>query len=487
MTMRRSIVILIWLLIAVQHSNAGANDKQIAKGRDLFTHQWIENDPLSGMGDGLGPVYNERSCATCHFQGGLGGSGSNRQNVDILTVEIPTTQDDARRQRFIKGLTALHAGFQSPVGPIPTITLHAHGTNPAYYGRRRELLRRSTAQAEEPSLFRVIEELLGPPADNDVPIRFEHTQRHTPPLFGAGVLDRVSAAVLLRTQKRLQQKFPQVSGRMARVGQRATPGNAGRRERAQRLTANNGRPGRFGWRGQISTLDEFVRGACANELGLAVSTQPQPVDPTGTGAEVTLDLTDTQCRRLTAFVASLPAPKPRWPDDESHRRLAEHGQVVFERIGCNACHVEHLGPAEYVYSDLLLHDMGSGLSDPFPAPSDTTISRTPGYYGGLRTVFSTTPESQTRREWRTPPLWGSADSAPYLHDGRAATFADAILAHGGEAEFCVTNYISAPARDRLALIAFLETLRAPQPAEYETASNRVQQDHLLKLAKTNRK
>ena len=64
-------------------------------------------------------------------------------------------------------------------------------------------------------------------------------------------------------------------------------------------------------------------------------------------------------------------------------------------------------------------------------------------------------------------MWGSADSAPYLHDGRAETFADAILAHGGEAEFCVTAYINCDPHERLALIAFLETLRAPEPPELD--------------------
>ena len=36
-------------------------------------------------------------------------------------------------------------------------------------------------------------------------------------------------------------------------------------------------------------------------------------------------------------------------------------------------------------------------------------------------------------EWRTPPLWGVADSAPYMHDGRAPTLADAVKLHGGQA------------------------------------------------------
>ena len=63
------------------------------------------------------------------------------------------------------------------------------------------------------------------------------------------------------------------------------------------------------------------------------------------------------------------------------------------------------------------------------------------------------------REWRTPPLWGVADSAPYLHDGRAETLSEAIAAHGGEAKFSTMKYLALPRSDRMAMIAFLNSLR----------------------------
>lgn len=330
-------------------------------------------------------------------------------------------------------------------------------------------LRWKSGQHSATTVFAQVADLLEQTGRSKSPtIRFQLTQRNTPALFGAGLLDQVSERTLETFRQRQSKKFPDVSGRIARINQRSTAPNARNNSRRGRANGVTRRVGRFGWRGQTPTLNEFVRGACANELGLAVSTQPQPVDPTNPKTDVLLDLTDRQCRNLLAYVADLPAPTPKWPDDEQQRDLAEHGQVVFDKVGCVACHVETMGPAKFVYSDLLLHDMGPGLSDPFPAPTDTSISTVPGYYGGLMTIFSSTPAEQTRREWRTPPLWGVADSGPYLHDGRAETLAAAIVAHDGEARFATISYLTSSSHDQLALLAFLRTLRAPDtPHAYE--------------------
>ncbi|MEZ6057723.1 MAG: di-heme oxidoredictase family protein [Planctomycetaceae bacterium] len=65
-------------------------------------------------------------------------------------------------------------------------------------------------------------------------------------------------------------------------------------------------------------------------------------------------------------------------------------------------------------------------------------------------------------EWKTPPLWGVADTAPYMHDGSASTLEQAILAHKGEARKVTKNYQEEiPQADRDALLTFLRTLRTP--------------------------
>jgi CxxC motif-containing protein (DUF1111 family) len=70
----------------------------------------------------------------------------------------------------------------------------------------------------------------------------------------------------------------------------------------------------------------------------------------------------------------------------------------------------------------------------------------------------------TATEWRTPPLWGVADSAPYLHDGRARTLDEAIRLHGGEAAPTSNRYAKLAASDRKALLGFLGSLTVAPPA-----------------------
>ena len=64
-------------------------------------------------------------------------------------------------------------------------------------------------------------------------------------------------------------------------------------------------------------------------------------------------------------------------------------------------------------------------------------------------------------EWRTPPLWGVADSAPYLHDGRAATLHEAIIGHGGQGKQFAQNYQQLSPAEQQQLLSFLKSLRAP--------------------------
>ena len=73
-------------------------------------------------------------------------------------------------------------------------------------------------------------------------------------------------------------------------------------------------------------------------------------------------------------------------------------------------------------------------------------------------------------EWRTPPLWGVADSAPYLHDGRASTLDVAIRQHGGEASKIAARYGKLERGDRRLLLQFLHSLTVVQPKSRRTAA-----------------
>ena len=95
--------------------------------------------------------------------------------------------------------------------------------------------------------------------------------------------------------------------------------------------------------------------------------------------------------------------------------------------------------------------MGEGLGGGGGGFYGEEPSADPDFDGG-----STSPS-----EWRTPPLWGVADSAPYLHDGRAATLAEAIKLHAGQAAPSANRFTGLSDVQQEELIAFLNTLQAP--------------------------
>src|SRR5579859_6178852 len=72
-----------------------ARPEERAAGRELFVHERQPHDPLS-HGDGLGPVFNGTSCGSCHFQGGVGGGGSNEHNVMAFEAHPTKSRPDVK-------------------------------------------------------------------------------------------------------------------------------------------------------------------------------------------------------------------------------------------------------------------------------------------------------------------------------------------------------------------------------------------------------
>ena len=172
-----------------------------------------------------------------------------------------------------------------------------------------------------------------------------------------------------------------------------------------------------------------------------------------------VDLTDAQCVLIGDFLRELPAPVQALPPDEAGRARVANGERQFAEIGCADCHTPDLGTIKGFYSNLLLHDMGPELA------SST------GYYGEPPAApgSSLGTPAPVANEWRTPPLWGVADSGPYLHDGRADTLEKAITRHGGEAVNVVARFSALGPVDQADILAFLKTLRAPDMPVATTA------------------
>jgi CxxC motif-containing protein (DUF1111 family) len=218
----------------------------------------------------------------------------------------------------------------------------------------------------------------------------------------------------------------------------AIPRGDGVQGRVHWVKASDGslRVGRFGWKADTATLKQFVADAFRNELGITSPLAPLDLLPqrhsgeqpcAGESARVEDD--GSMVDALSAFVASLPAPAAVLPSPQA--------ATLFHGTGCDACHTPSISLGERslsLYSDLLLHDLGADLDD--------------------RVVQG----SARGRDWRTTPLWGLGKRQRLLHDGRARTIAEAILAHDGEAAKAKQRFQALPQKQQGVLLSFLGQL-----------------------------
>jgi CxxC motif-containing protein (DUF1111 family) len=335
--------------------------------------------------EGLGPAFNGTSCAVCHNLPVIGGGG--------VILELRAGYRDAAGE---------HAGLNEAGDTL----IHMLST-PAH-----------ACQPQMPDDVTVI------------------ARRAPIPLFGAGLVEAISDDTLLALEDPFDRNRDGVSGRAAIVV------DIGSGER---------RVGRFGWKAQHATLLAFGADAYRNEMGITNDLFPVESAFGVTDAQMRLcdpfpdpeDVRDPRTGRrgidnFESFMRLL-APVPRAAADEA----AREGERIFAAIGCTSCHVPTLetGPSANplfnrrrveLFSDLLLHDVGTG--------------------DGIRQAAA------DANEIRTPALWGLRFRRPLLHDGSAATIADAIARHAGEATLALRGYQQLSPEDRERLLRFLRSL-----------------------------
>lgn len=202
---------------------------------------------------------------------------------------------------------------------------------------------------------------------------------------------------------------------------------------------------RFGKKATTFNLLQQTVSAYNQDIGIVSSFNPKDVY---SGHDIDPEVSDKTVRDVVFYLQTLKAPIQRNPDDNR----VQNGKNIFIQAQCAACHKPELktgyspiAPLSfktiYPYTDLLLHDMGSGLDD--------------GYTEGSAKTY----------EWRTPPLWGlglspATQGGKYflMHDGRAKSIMEAIQMHGGEAAQSRDNVMNLSQSEKDDLILFLESL-----------------------------
>lgn len=403
----------------------GASQSEIAFWREGLT-RFTEIDSVSGTepgatGSGLGPRFNSNSCASCHAQPIVGGT-SPAVNPQIpvatrfgATNTIPsfiTQNGPVRVARFVKNTDG------TPDGGVHDLFVVTNRSDAA--GCRIAQPDFATAQAQ-----------------NNLSLRIPT------PTFGLGLIEAITDATIL-------------SNKAASATLKAALGISGHENR----NGNDGTITRFGWKAQNKSLIIFGGEAYNVEQGVTNEVFPDERDQTpGCNPNATPEDTTNPAASsvlssisdVTGFMAFMKfnaPPRPAGVPSGATAASVQNGQAVFSQVGCNLCHTPSLtsGNADSaalanknvaLYSDLIVHNMGSGLAD------------------------GVTQGTAQGNEWRTAPLWGIGSRLFYLHDGRTSDLGTAIGAHssaGSEANGVINNYNALSSQAKQDLINFLKSL-----------------------------
>jgi cytochrome c peroxidase len=250
--------------------------------------------------------------------------------------------------------------------------------------------------------------------------------------------------------------------------------------------------------GTVISIREFTNNAFNHHLGMQSTERfGSGTDPDGDGFENELTRADVTAAAL--FQATLPVPGRVIPNDPAIERAVRAGERLFTEIGCASCHRPSLplddrgwifsepnpfnaagnlrpgdaGPVQVdltsntlpgprlkpkggvvmvpVFTDLKLHDITSGPSDPNVDPLDMNQpAGSPAFFAG-------------NSKFLTKKLWGLANEPPFFHHGLFPTIREAILAHAGEASASSTAFRGLSASEQGALVEFLKTLQILPP------------------------
>lgn len=414
---------------------------RFAIGNSFFRRNWVQAPSSTTARDGLGPHFIARSCGGCHVQDGRGkppyilNRVNREQPVDLLfRVSIPGVADPQH-------------------GVVPEPTYGDQLNNAAVDGVKPEVkIKIETTELrgkypdgtpyvlQKPSYS--FSDLAYGPMHPEVMV----SPRIAPQVIGLGLIEAIDEKDVIRNAAEQAAKADAIKGEPNRVWD---------------AYAQKEMLGRFGWKANVGSLAHQTAGAFLGDIGITSSLFPvenctpaqtdcqkAPSGSQGHGPE----LSDKLFEDIVFYQAVL-APPSRRNVDKPEVLL---GQKLFEQAQCAQCHRPSYttgkvpfptlsskaleGQTIWPYTDLLLHDMGEALADHRP------------------------DFKANGRQWKTPPLWGIGlipdvnNHMRLLHDGRANGVEEAILWHGGEAEQSKTQFMNFSAKDRAALIRFVESL-----------------------------
>ena len=402
--------------------------RTFAVGNSFFRQNWVTAPASTEARDGLGPTFNALSCSSCHLLDGRGkppdGPDDGERGL-LLRLSIPgaDAHGGPLAEPVYGGQLQDRAIMNVPIeGEFVILYQEAPG---AFSDGETYSLRRPVYQFRGLNFGSMHPETMISP-------------RVAPAIVGMGLLEAIPEEEIMMAADPDDTDQDGISGRVNMVWDE--------RKRAIAL-------GRFGWKANVSTVEQQTAGAFLGDLGVTSElfpvenctvSQPQcAAAPNGGSPEIGAE----RLADVVFYTQTLAVPAMRNIDDPQ----VQEGAKLFAQAGCDVCHtpqyktgsheIEALSNQTiYPYTDLLLHDMGTELADGRP------------------------DFEATGQEWRTPPLWGIGlvetvnGHTMFLHDGRARNLTEAILWHGGEGSRARDAFRAFTKEEREALIRFLNSL-----------------------------
>jgi CxxC motif-containing protein (DUF1111 family) len=374
------------------------------------TFQEVDDVP-----DGLGPRFNLDSCSGCHAQPAVGGTSP------FVNPQVANATKNGGRNTV--------PAFIRQDGPVREVRFRSDGGVHDLFV--------ITGRSDAPAGCAITQ-----PDFNAAVASGDAVFRIPTPAFGTGLIESIPDRTIL-------------ANKAANPSAKAQAGISGRENRE----GNAGTITRFGWKAQNKSLQIFSGEAYNVEQGVtnelfqnereddpACATNGLPEDHTHFDETVNEEVPGDAVQ-FSIFMRFLAAPTPRAHDLVS-QLLIDQGKAKFNSIGCSLCHTPQLTTGRSssaalnnkpvnLYSDLLVHNMGSGLAD--------------GISQGLAG-----PD-----EFRTAPLWGVGQRIFFLHDGRTDDLFQAIQAHasaGSEANVVIGRFNALLPTDQEAILGFLRSL-----------------------------
>ncbi|HVI46706.1 MAG TPA: di-heme oxidoredictase family protein [Chitinophaga sp.] len=375
------------------------------------------------VNSGLGPIFNNVSCKSCHHNDGKG-SPTAGLNTSSLLVRLSVPGSDEHGGPVSVPGFGLQLQDRSNFGKQPEAKVDITYVDETF----------TYPDGNTAVLHRPVYKLLN--SYKPLPGNLMISARMAPPFFGLGLLDLIPEATIKGFAAQQAKENNGISGKANYVYDPAS---------------GKMMLGRYGMKANTATLLTQVAAAYQQDMGVTSYVFPQESSfgqPQYDGLNDDPELPDTILNATVFYIRTLAVPARRNVTDPQ----IQQGEVLFAQTGCASCHIPTIVTGTDVrfkalshqrihpYTDLLLHDLGEGLSDGRP---DFLADA---------------------REWKTPALWGiglfeKTNGVPfYLHDGRARTLEEAVLWHDGEAASSKTQFTKLSKNDRENLILFLRSL-----------------------------